>query len=536
MQRRTVEWGPTGTTPEQLFADVPALYDLGLTPQLVRDDPEALDLQAIGARTETWENVLASLSRRDINLYADYVLGIRNAPFHADLHAKADANRLVMFDAPVEHGKSTQFGIVRHSFRLGQNPAEMLAHISNSTVIPYRAVQKVAEIVESNERFHRTFPTVQVERAMVDQLWLARPASLAMHPSLVGIGIAGAIIGTRYTGILTDDVLDFDNTYSKQEQDKVFNRLFSTVRGRLVHGGPWIDIGTPWYAGDPRERMRDYGFVFFRYDAEDLLWPETYTDANGIRWGWPAERLAQAREELPSWEYDRTLRCLRISQGLGIFRREHLQRACALGAGGPMPRPAPAGLAVVTGVDVASRTKRGSHETVMTTAVVGGRLDVLDIRGGRWGPPQVIEQFRVLLDLYPNHQVFMVEDNSAQMYLVDALKNREMMRGAGFTAEQLRRLHVQGFTTTKNKRDSRTGVPGLSMDFEQEKIALPADERGRPFRETKTLVDGLETFVLDSAEHTSDYVMSLWLCRGAARLFGRSGVDPTSLASRYGIS
>lgn len=551
---------------------MPNLRDLNLSEDLLRNEPDALDL--LVKETELADDVCCHLAREDPNLYSEYVFGQRQHPYHELLQNLANQHDRLCIDAPIEHGKTTQFDVCRTTWLLGRNPNELIGIFSNSSVIPERAVRTVKETIEGNPAYARVFPHAHIVKSNAGEIWMRRPAGTLKDPSLVGMGIMGSIIGSRLTFCILDDILDFQNTFSEGERKKLWDLINSTILNRLIANGRLIDIGTPWHVEDARHKLRKMpGYTFVHFDAENgatykingeiapipggqvgTLWNATWIDPiTGHPYGWPAERLAARKEAMSSvpHEYARQFRCIALSGSMAVFAPEALAYAKSLGKQRFYPgtwftdrsynngrvrvttRKADVENAViVSGVDLAVKKSDAADKTaIYTMALNAGSKELLEICVGQMEVPEIVEHVLRVVRQYPGHRSFRVEDNGAQAYLVQVLGNSDIMRALGARTEDLQRINVRPHTTTgKNKTDPVVGIRGMSLYFAQGKWPIPCDDRERCPGLVEEWYDSMVAF--DPTGHTNDILMASWLAAEEARSFGDGA---STMWGKYGM-
>lgn len=542
----------------ELLAEFPEIQDLGVTAEELRREPAAIERLQVD--TTVLDNVSRWAAAKSPNAFAEYVRGVKQHTIHRLLQAVLSRYRRVSIDAPVEHGKTTQVDVIRLAWEFGHNPGTMAAIVSNSTEIPYRVVSDLRRFLR-DEKYRAVFPNVEIEKDTNDEIWLRRPGR-QIHPTLKGVGVGGAIIGSRLSLLILDDILDFFNTYSVGEREKTYSLLNSTVFNRVLANGRIWDIGTPWHVEDARHRLRreKKSFVHVHFDAtngetfringaphaipnakpDDTLWPEVVYDESGHAYGWPRERLAEKREEMPGVEFDRQFRCVAMSGALAVFKADVLERAVARGARYRFPADPLPGELVVTGVDLAIGRGEVGDLTVLTTITVrlltGSWSYVpLDIRAGRWELGDLLEQFRAVVNAYPSHSGFRVENNQGQDFILQGLNDDRLLRALGWSDIEIARVgRPYAHTTSRtDKRHNVLGIRSLSLDFENDRVVLPSVDGILPYAEIQRLKDGLLSF--DCSDHTSDYLMSFWLAVEHARRFvGAPG--EANQVSRFGIA
>jgi hypothetical protein len=96
-----------------------------------------------------------------------------------------------------------------------------------------------------------------------------------------------------------------------------------------------------------------------------------------------------------------------------------------------------------------------------------------------------------------------VEDNAAQVYIIQMLKDAQICRALGLTEGETADIRVRGRTTTKNKRDAELGIPAIASGIEMGRWDFPAHEQVRQLR------DEMKAWSPE-ADHYGDRLMSLW--------------------------
>jgi hypothetical protein len=261
---------------------------------------------------------------------------------------------------------------------------------------------------------------------------------------------------------------------------------------------------------------------FYRYDALDLLWPVQSIDPRTKKvYGWPLERLLQKQRTMSQMEFDRQFRCKASAGSIAIFKAETLQPGLDRGKGLQMGVGAALdpGTVVVSGIDLAiSRRQTGDRTCIFTGQVKDGVKTPLNISVGRWEIEEIVRQMLEVLDMYPNHRSFLVENNAAQDYLLQVLDNTDMLRALGARDYHLNRLQVEPFTTTaKKKMDEQTGIRSMSVDFKQGRFVIPCDENSVMSDHVYEWYNAMTDY--DPLTHTNDILMASWLFSEMARRF-----------------
>ena len=474
---------------------------------------------------------IVELARTDICVYAEYVFDMHLSWFHRELLQDMVAHKLTSRDCPVEHGKTTLVSIVLPSWEIGVNPSAMLAIIGNAPRRPRECLATIKNTILYNPKYKEVFPHIKLMRATRDEIVVDREVTSDAGPSILAIGIGGSIIGSRLTGIVLDDIQDWENTYSDNQKRRLKGILESTILNRRAQSG-WIhDIGTPWSWDDARTWLRTLkGFDYKVYDAMDNLWPDEWVHPKtGTVWGWPPERLEEYRERLSRHEWMRQYRCKPMSALTQIFSPDDIE-ACLVKGLGRMGRDAEKFPVTVTGVDLATDRKSFADKTVLfTMAPHDGKKELLDIQQGHWELPEILRRMLMVVRRYPNN-FFRVETNAGFAFLAQGAKNPEIMRALGASEEDLQRLRIRPHVTGKKKMDPETGIRSMCIDFEQQRWLIPCDQSGKCERIVDEWINHLINF--DPVSHTSDLIMATWLASEESRRFFSGGSTWESMGMR----
>jgi len=515
----------------------------------------------VSARSDL-ERAVVEDARVNVNTFSRYVFGVKNQPFHKFLNGIVDGNSLKnTFDAPVEHGKTTQFSVIRPLFQIGKNPYELMALVSSSPDLPRRALKVIRAHVRENERLHRVFPNLRLVENTQSSITCERPRSTIKDASVVAMGIEGAILGRRWTWLITDDILRFGSIWTEAERNKCWERLSRELLGRLTARARHTDIGTPWVASDARHKLRRRpGYTFFRFDGwtgdvfdingkkirtfEGGLWPETYIDeVSGIEFGWPRWRLEEQRRSMVGHEFDRQIRCQPISAALQIFGN-HMDACKKLGQGIVLReellhngrvrlagrRPEQSWRNIFTGVDLAINKAEAAHDTAFFTGACEDRTKhVLELRRGKIEGPDIIRNMIDIVRRYPLHLGFRCESNQGQKFIQHFAEEPGMLEALGATPEEADRIRVFPQWTGANKSSESVGVRAMNIEFERRRWPIPCDTDMGTCDLVQEWIDGLKEF--DPVTHADDMVMASWLFWEQTRDFGGTG----DTWSRFGI-
>lgn len=448
---------------------------------------------------------------------------IVNAPHHDDWHRFFDENTRAILFAAVEHGK-TQHMLGRLLFKLGKRPERRIAVISN-TFDPHavKIITALRTHIESNPRVKRVFPHLRPSELEGDSWGQSRLTvhrdTIAKDPSIQALGTFGPINGSRLDDILLDDILNFENTRTPEQINKLLGWLDSEVFTRVTANGSVEWIGTPWNPLDPMHEVakrpawasRRYSGVLNPTDPMERwrpLWPEQFS----------LERLKRIYDGTTPVNFARKYLCEVRMDSASRFQQAWIDHAKTLGVHHRFNDRQPHGLngqpwPCFTGVDLGIGQGEGHDLTVIFTIALDERKRkvVCEIQAGRWTAPEIVTRIQSAVVRY-NSQVF-VEDNAAQAFLVQWASQDGMP--------------IRGFTTTAGKKyDEHFGIESLAVEMRNGGWIIPA----APNAEVEAWVQEMLFYTPDA--HTGDRLMAAWLARECARAAGapmfRTTVDTTS--------
>jgi hypothetical protein len=495
------------------------------------------------------ERKICEIARSNQAVFNHFVLGIENQPFHTLMNDLADKHRRVTYDCAVDHGKTVQFSIARILREIGLNPYHTIAIVSSTPKLPKRSLGVIRQNIEENERYHMVFPKVRLVENTKETITVERKPGVVKDPTVGAMGIEGNILGSRWSLLVTDDILRFQTVWTEHERQKAWRRFTGECQGRMEADSWHYDIGTPWAVTDARHKMRRLaGYLFLRFDGwtgnvHDInnkivyrfpggLWPEYSIDRiSGKRSGWPRERLEKLKNGgMPGHEFQRQIQCIALSQAMEIFGK-HLERCASIGEGIEMEtdqdgdvkiasRPAdPHMRYIFTGVDLAITKQDTSADTAFFTGAIDeGVKHPLELRRGKIEGPEILRQMIQIVRKYPLHVRWIVESNAGQAYLQQFADQDGLLELLGASSEEAARIRgcIEPHYTGKNKTDNSLGIRAMTADFERARWVIPQKE-GEQVELVSQWVESLRNF--DPTAHPDDMLIASWLFWEACRDF-----------------
>jgi hypothetical protein len=303
---------------------------------------------------------------------------------------------------------------------------------------------------------------------------------------------------------------------------KTLERIQNDILTRVLDNGFVLVTDTSWYNDDPPHELakRSDRWFSIKFDAMAgrngaSLWPEQ----------WPLTRLEEKRLEIGQTAFDRALRNKPLSESMQYFDISSVEASVGRVKWfdsfiGVEPSLLPKRL--VTGVDLATKKGQEHDLTVAATMTIdeSGRFELLNLRSKRIEAAEILKlillvykQLHLPIIKAGGYAEFRVEDNAAQVYIIQMLKTALLLEGVAkelnISKTDLGRLIVRGHTTTANKRNLEYGIPGVAADFEMGRFDLPEHP------ETSGLIDEMRVWNPSDVHHTGDRLMAVWIARGA---------------------
>lgn len=482
-------------------------------------------------------------SRGDFNYFTEEILGFDNAPHQKEwcgVLGNEEYRKLVVA-APRGHSKTTVFSVNYPLWRIAQNPNIRILLVSAADTQSQSFLREIKGRIERDQMyvdFAGQLKPSQPEKWTDKEIILKRTRTDLKDPTISTVSVEGTILSKRADEIVCDDLLNFENTRTPEQRQKIkdwFNLVLLPV---LEPGGRLIVAGTIWQVDDLMEELLKDPMFDYRKKYQAIiqepthkeLWEQwcnflleerddrkdrarAFRDANrvlmdeGVRVLWPARRsyedLYMIRYSDP-YAFARAYQNDPASRPSQLIKREWIEAALKRGKDLKLQDAPFMEYTELTteGVDLAISQENLSDDTAKVT------LDKLKYDwGGLKAGSYVLRQIKrgkmtggetkamISTDFYairPNG--IRVESVAYQEYLV-----RELNDGG---------IPVRGHRTGSEKWDSSVGVNTIGTLLEHGQLALPSDPHDA---RTKDLIGKLVAEMLAFPEgHTGDSLMALW--------------------------
>lgn len=478
------------------------------------------------------------------------------------------AHQRVMFVFVIDHphcvirqpiGTGKTFGMAAVGmYLMGQDPTQRGAIVSKAQGQAVKVLRMVGDYITDpnlSAPLNLVFPWVKRSTRPGEQwtqsaLTIDRPAGIR-DPSLVAVGIDGAIQGARLSWVLGDDILDADNTLTVAGREQTHSRFDARILSRLDPvGSRAVVTNTPWHlqdltfkleqAGWPTMSMDIYGNIWFSEnvsrqwiestgllrpsakrkgcwrlvehdpDQEEAtpLWPERYS----------LDTIKQIRATRLPHEFARLFLCTPFDESALRCQRSWIDAAKNAGRGMlHLIGKGHEGLPTYTGVDIGVGTSMKHDKTCLFTfqLLEDGRRLIIDVDAGQWSGPIIASKIIDKHDKFSS--IIAVESNTAQDFVRQ------------FAQSQRPDLRVRAHTTSKaSKHNVDFGVESIFTELQNGQWVIPCDDRLNTNPEIEEWTEECMYYQPPPA-HTGDRLMASWIARECSRR-GGGGRDPLPAA------
>lgn len=434
------------------------------------------------------------------------------APMHTAWQDMLDRHPQVVLWSHIEGGKSSAISVGRTLFELGRDmvenggkPTLRVVVLGNTIGAARKITSQIARYIEGSvpggsDALHEVFPELRRGDIWTQTELRVAGATFGKDPSVQAVGVHGQIVGSRIDLLIIDDILDWENSRTEDEREKLWDWLQSSVIGRLTQGARMWVVGNAYHPKDVLHRLAESGVHAVRYPVIDdegkPRWPEV----------WSLERIKEKQDILTPYEFARQLLCIVRDDAERRCKYEWVQKCLERGKGRQLvPRldSMPPGCKMFTGVDLAVQQHSAADKTALFTVLIHPNEDreLLWIECGRWTGPEIVT--RIVDQHRRYHSFVIVENNAAQEYILQFARE--------FTA-----VPILPFTTGRNKAHPEFGIESMFVELSNGKWIIPNQGEKSIHPEVQSWIN--EMLDYDPNLHTGDRLMASWFAREGSRM------------------
>jgi predicted phage terminase large subunit-like protein len=233
------------------------------------------------------------IERNRIDILATYVLGYSVEPFHLRMlqyQFQHPDNLILVFRGA---GKSTICTITKTIHLLLKNPNLRVLIASKVVTQSQTFLKEIKGHFESNKRLEELFGPYfdprKVSKWDENEIEVLPRTVVSKEGSVTCVGVDGAVVGRHYDVIISDDLVDENNTRTQHQRDKTKTWYYQTLDPTLEppspdvpHRGEHHRLGTRYHHADmyghlQNNEMKDSTLIIRALDEHGRSpWPSKY--------------------------------------------------------------------------------------------------------------------------------------------------------------------------------------------------------------------------------------------------------------------
>jgi len=420
---------------ENLKSTVEKIKALDTTPERKRD------LLSVVRR-----KYLKPLARINPWAFAEYCVTddkgrfLRLQKFHKEWLNIYKNEQKVLIESPTGTGKSQITSIVWPLYKLGIAPETTILLGMKTAKQARKSMRACMSYISQSKELHEIFPDLRPmpdpQRPWQEMQWSKRDGFIIKRPSYIKdlsmepIGTDTNTSGNRCKLLILDNMLDDNNTRSREACQKVIEWYESVAESRLFKDSQIICIDTPWTNWDllaylskrPEFYARKYSMDKADKDSDDYVyieWKEQFDE----------ERLQMEKRNKPD-TYKRQRRSRALLDTDKEFETSKIR----------VEDIDTSSWVRYIGVDLSTKKRRGTCIITISISPDNQHKCVEDVVFGQWSAPDRADKINEVFLMY-NPVKTLVEDNALQDDVID------WMNAAGY-----KHMRIEGVTTTGNNK------------------------------------------------------------------------------------
>lgn len=518
----------------------------------------------------------ADLARHDVKVFFEFVMRhettgqlLTCAPHQRVLFDFVEAHPWCVVRMPV--GTAKTFSMAALTLHLlGRDPGARGAIVSATQAQAMKPLSMARDLIELSPELRMVFPKLRKSPRKTDQwtqteITVDRPPGIR-DPSLIAVGIDGALAGARLSWIVVDDILDRENTSSPAGLKKVHEWFDSTVLSRIdPHTGRIVVTNTPWHPDDVTYRLEEAGWPTLTMDVlGNIRISNCGANCRGCHGTWDSDAIVPSarpgevyrlaahaepkdgsgyviEETTPLWaerytmadieelrsthlphRFNQLYMCLCRSDETAKCKVEWIDGCRAQGRGTSLVSSYTGAGLTITGVDLAVGKGAQYDKTAFFTfeQLEDGKRRILDIEAGQYDAPTIVDKLIAKCGAY--RSLVMVENNAAQDYI----RQFVLARNAS--------IPIKAHTTGRGKSHPEYGIEGIFLELKNGAWIIPNSASGKMHPAVAEWVEDCLYYTPDG--HPGDILMASWLGCELARQMGFSSGAKRPQGTRPGLA
>jgi predicted phage terminase large subunit-like protein len=214
------------------------------------------------------------------------------APVHKQMAEAATRERALVL-APRGFGKSTLLSVVRSIYEIARNPDVRILLASNTQPQAEGFLREIRGHLERNIIFRALYGDLTGPKWTDREFIVGVRRRIMKEPTVMAIGVGGALISRHFDIIICDDIVDEENARTEMQRERLRTWFFKVLMPCLEPDGKLCIVGTRYHYRDLYGTLMESGFapsvtIIRALDEQGRsTWPEKF----------PVERLEQIRRD-----------------------------------------------------------------------------------------------------------------------------------------------------------------------------------------------------------------------------------------------
>ena len=220
--------------------------------------------------------------------------------FHRQWFEQSLLNQEEICLGPRNFVKTTVRGIVWTIYKMIKNPNIQLGVVSDTGPQAIHFVSEVKMQIERNKLLTILYPHLRPGKLWRDnEFSITGATEIQKGATVTAFGYGGAT-GYEFDDIVMDDVVDFENSRTKYQRDKLEDWIGMSLRPMLKSRGVIHWSGTRYHDDDQYGRLLRQGILTNKdthkaiLDNGESIWPEL----------WPTEKLLEIKKKIGSIRFN----------------------------------------------------------------------------------------------------------------------------------------------------------------------------------------------------------------------------------------
>ena len=140
-----------------------------------------------------------------------------------------------------------------------ENPNARILVTSHTQKQANKRASSIRRVIERSEKFHAAYgedwqPEFREDKWTDAEFTVARRTKNLIEATVTAAAVGADVTGSHFDLIISDDIVNLENSYTQEARDKVYNYLTSLFP-HLEPGGTMLIVGTRWHMDDAYGRL-----------------------------------------------------------------------------------------------------------------------------------------------------------------------------------------------------------------------------------------------------------------------------------------